>query len=966
MATTSAVLAGREEELSALAEAFQRAGGGQPSAVLIAGEAGVGKSRLVSEFAAQLPASTWQLTGACLEMGETGLPFAPFTAMLRELVRTIGVEEVRHMLPNGETGELGRLLPSLSRPHSADETDLARARLFEQFLALLQALGQRAPVLLVVEDVHWADRSSLDLLTFIIRNQQSIPDVLAVMTCRSDRLNPAHPVRRLLAETERMAWAQRMDLGRLTKSEVTMQLRGLLGHPPTPELSETIYRRSEGNPLLVEALLTSGARPGAPLPASIRDLLVAPLEQLAGQTQHVVRAAAVGGVHVGHALLAEVTGLDDSALSTALRPAVASHLLVVDGDSYVFRHALIREVIEGELLPGERSVLHVRYGETLERHPHLAPPGRGALALELAHHWRAVAKQHPQRAFAAAWDAAESAEASLAYAEQSRILETVLDLWDHAPGVARRLGIDRRSVLDKAIEAAMLSGEGDHGMKLIATALADVDPAADPARAAQLLRHRGELRQALGQPGAVDDLRTAARIMPPQHPDRPRVLNTLTHRLLTMPCDEEGIAVATEAIRAAHGAGDIQAEVFASINLAYAQARTRDLDRQLPHLATARATAQRIDDHAALMHAFRCEADLLQGAGRYEQAAEIAQRGLAAASRAGLLRTFGPTHAANVAEALIATGHWDEATEILDHSLELAPAPSFRAYLLVLRGSIALARGDIPLAESAADFAHGVFSWGISDAQDVLPLICFASDLALAKGNEAQAVANVEQTLARNEAISTPRYLWPLLVLGARVAHASPTLPAALCEFAAELPVVGPVQQAQRLTFTAEIARVGRSSHPSAWDRCATAWGELHQPYEQGLALLRAAEAAAENGDRQAAADRLRTARHNADLLGARALLAAVGQLARLARLPLDSPPREYRSPGQHSRLTSREHDVLRLVANGRTNREIAEELYISTKTASVHVSNILAKLGVSSRVQAATAAYRLGLVSPE
>jgi DNA-binding CsgD family transcriptional regulator/predicted negative regulator of RcsB-dependent stress response len=521
-------------------------------------------------------------------------------------------------------------------------------------------------------------------------------------------------------------------------------------------------------------------------------------------------------------------------------------------------------------------------------------------------------------------------------------------------------------VLDKAIEAAMLSGEGDHGMKLLATALADVDPAVDPARAAQLLRHRGELRQALGQPGAVDDLRTAARIMPPQHPDRPRVLNTLTHRLLTMPCDVEGIAIATEAIRAAHAACDIQAEVFASINLAYVQARTGDLDRQLPRLATSRATAQRIDDHVALMHAFRCEADVLQSAGRYEQAAESAQCGLAAASRAGLSRTFGATHAANVAEALIATGRWDEATEILDHSLELAPAPSFCAYLLVLRGSIALARGDLPLAESAAAFAHGVFSWGTSDAQDLLPLICFASDLALAKGNEAQAVANVEQTLARNEATSTPRYLWPLLVLGARVAHASPTLPAALCELAAELPVIGPVQQAQQLTFTAETARVRGSSQVSAWDRCATAWGELHQPYQQGLALLRAAEAAAEASDRQAAAARLRAARHNADLLGARGLLTDIEQLARLARLPLNSPPLEHRSPGQHHGLTPREHEVLHLVANGRTNREIAEKLYISAKTASVHVSNILAKLGVSSRVQAATAAYRLGIVPPE
>ncbi|MFF2809259.1 AAA family ATPase [Streptomyces sp. NPDC058000] len=963
MATTSAALVGRDEELSALDAAFRRTRDGLPSAVLIGGEAGVGKSRLVSEFAAQLPASSWVLRGGCLELGETGLPFAPFTTVLRALVRETGADHIRRLLPNSEAGELGRLLPSLGRPHSADDADLARARLFEQFLALMQGLAERKPVLLVIEDIHWADRSSLDLLAFLVHNQQAVPALLAVVTYRSDRLNLAHPLRPLLAEIERMAWAQRMELGRLTKSEVSAQLRGLLGSEPAAELSERIYRRSEGNPLLVEALLTCEAQPDAPLPQSIRDLLVAPLERLGGQTQDVVRAAAAGGVRVGHALLAAVTGLDDGALSVALRPAVASNLVVVDGDSYGFRHALIREVVEGELLPGERSVLHARYGQALERRPELAPPGRGAV--ELAHHWYAVAKQHPARALGAAWRAAEDAGTSLAYAEQLRMLNQVLELWDQVPDAAEQLAVDRKAVLDKAAQAAMLAGEGDQAMTLIAVALADADPAVDPARAAQMLRHRGELRHALGQPGDVEDMREAARIMPSQHPDRAFVLNTLTNRLLTIPYEEEGRAVAQEAIRAAQAVGDDRAEVLAAINLAYARARGGDLDGQLPGLAEARATAERIEDHAALMHAFRCEADVLQGAGRYEQAAEVARRGLVAAAHAGLSRTSGPTHAANVAEALISLGRWDEAVEILDHTLELTPTPSFRAYLLVLRGSIALARGDLAFAESAAAFAGSVFTWGVSDAQDLLPMLCFEVDLALAKGREAEAVELVERTLVRRETLSSPRYLWPALVAGARAVRPQTTLLAGLCALAAELPVTGPVQQAQRLTFTAEIARARGLSDQSAWDGCAAGWAELRQPYPQALALLRAAEAAAEAGDRQTAADRLHAARHSADLLVARGLRTTIEQLARLARVSLTDGLHEGGSRGPELGLTAREREVLRLVADGRTNRQIAEELYISSKTASVHVSNILAKLGVSSRVQAATTAFRLGLVQP-
>jgi DNA-binding CsgD family transcriptional regulator/tetratricopeptide (TPR) repeat protein len=453
------------------------------------------------------------------------------------------------------------------------------------------------------------------------------------------------------------------------------------------------------------------------------------------------------------------------------------------------------------------------------------------------------------------------------------------------------------------------------------------------------------------------------------------------------------------AIRAAQEAGDSRSEVMAAVNLAYARARAGDLDEELPRLAEARAAAERLGDLGALLRAYGCEADVLQGTGRYEQAAAAARAGLSVATRAGLARTAGPTHAGNLAEALISLGRWDEATEIVEHALELTPTPSLRAYLLVLRGTVALAHGDLAVAEAATKYAHDVFTRGTSYAQDHLLLVDLEVDLRLAQARPAAAVALVERTLATGDAERSPRYLWPVLTTAARAVTAGAAGPdpvpdaardlllADLRERSARLPVIGPVQRAHQLTFTAETAespdragtareteRAGGPTAWAAWDRAAAAWADLGQPYRQAQALLRAATAAAGAGDQPAAAERLRHAAKHADLLAAHPLRAQIDRLARMARIFLGDgvgpAPGAAADPGALSRrrlgLTRRELEVLRLVADGRTNRQIAEELFISAKTASVHVSNILAKLDVTSRVQAATAAHRLNLLDKD
>src|SRR5215831_985192 len=264
---SSPVLVGRDEQMAALEAAFASVRQGGPSAVLLGGEAGVGKSRLVSEFSvAAASAGARVLTGGCLELGTDGLPFAPFTAILRDLVHELGAEAVASMLPGRTTRGLARLLPELGEPDTGGDPAEARARLFEEVLRALEHLTRHSPVVLVIEDAHWADRSSRDLLTFLIGNQRSLSGLLIVVTYRSDELHRTHPLRPLLATLDRIAWVERIELPRLTRDDTDELAVRILGREPAADLTEALYHRSEGNPLFVEALLCCDGGLSAELP----------------------------------------------------------------------------------------------------------------------------------------------------------------------------------------------------------------------------------------------------------------------------------------------------------------------------------------------------------------------------------------------------------------------------------------------------------------------------------------------------------------------------------------------------------------------------------------------------------------------------------------------------------------------------------------------------------------------------
>ncbi len=1040
----SPVLVGRDEQMAALEAAFGSVRQGGPSAVLLGGEAGAGKSRLVGDFGtAAASAGARVLTGGCLQLGTDGLPYAPFTAVLRDLVHEMGADAVAAMLPGRTTRGLARLLPELGEPGVAEasraEVDAgrdageARARLFEEVLAALDHLARSAPVVLVIEDAHWADRSSRDLLTFLIGNQRSISGLLIIVTFRSDELHRTHPLRPLLAALDRIDWVERVELPRLDQHDTAELALRILGREPAAGLTEALYRRSEGNPLFVETLLCCDGELSPELPESLRDLLLDSVRRLPEDTQEVLRVASAGGAVTGHALLAAVTGLEDGALIRALRPAVTANVLHAEGDGYAFRHELIREAVHDDLLPGEHGRLHSRFAEAIDADPGLVPPGRAAV--EMAHHWHSA--HDSVWALIAAWQAAAQADRAVGAAERLSLLSRVLELWDQVPDAAERIGADHARVLEEAVSAARDVGDFERGVALVSSALKELDPATEPVRVAELLRSRSDFRIKLGRKDFGRDLEDALAYVPADVAPATRVDILIALARCASHLETKERSHAEEALALARQTGDEVNEAKALLTMAMFDAdpgqQALSDSRSLELIAQARTTAMRRGADDVLLTAAVNESHLLEGAGEHELAAEAARRATASVDAQGLFRISGSLLAINQAEPLSALGRWDEALTVVNQAtdLYLASGPVHRAMLQVIAGCITTARGDLPAATRMVLAARDALRSARYEDQHQLPLARLEILVALGADGPAAALAATGQALDRfEESGGSPRYVWPVITAGASavLAAARPTgtdrgphdqrlrdeaaaVAARLRTVTEKLEAYGRVQQAHQLTFAAADASAadllaavgplaavdplaavgplaavdpllreeasGSAALLAAWDEAAAAWAALSEPYPLAGALLAGAQAALAGGDRDGATERLRRAGPLAAGLDAHPLSDEIAVLARRAGIRLAgirlagqdgdgvSASQGLAAPGGTNGgfgLTGRELEVLRLVAAGRSNREIAAELFISPKTASVHVSNILAKLGAASRGEAAAKAHTLRL----
>jgi DNA-binding CsgD family transcriptional regulator/tetratricopeptide (TPR) repeat protein len=982
--------------MAALQAALATVRQGDPAALLIGGEAGMGKTRLIGEFTAiARDAGVRVLTGACLELGADGLPFSPFTAMLRDFVRESGAGEIASLLSGGGRAvrELSRLLPEFSG--SREEIDAgqpaafgladdgrtsirtageARAQLFEGFLTLLERLAAQQPVVLVVEDAHWADRSSRDLLAFLIGYQRALSGVLIVVTFRSDELHRTHPLRPLLAELARVEWVERHELPRLTRGQAEELATVILGRAPDRALADSVFHRAEGNPLFTEELLVCAGVCDA-VPDSLADLLLQAVRRLPEDSQDVLRIASAGSGVTSDALLAKVTGLGAAELAAAIRPAVAANVLTAHADGYAFRHALIQEAVHADLLPGEHSAVHTRFAQAIEAEPGLVSRGRSTV--EKSHHWYSA--HNMQGALVSAWRAAMMTSNRVAHAERLMLLTRVLELWDQVPEAPSLIDSDRVGVLLEAANAADDAGELQRGLAFSELALTLVDEAADPLRYALVLERRFAFRNSLGMGTRIDDLRHALSLVPASLSKKVRTQLLLSGARCT-DNDPEFRDWAEEALGYAREDDDPDAEGQALAALAMMEAGASQMagpgSKPIELLAQAAQVLERTDAFHRSLKLAILEAHLLCGAGEFEQAARAAREGIADAERHGLARTGGAFLAINVAEPLFHLGRWDEAAEVAERALDLAPPPLTRAALWIILGWLAAARGDLEIAARRAASARVVLSGAVYEDQYHLPLAAFDIAITLSVEGPAQAADLAAELISRYDLPgSSPRYAWPLLTTAAFAARRVPGADTAgllheLRMIAGKLEAFGPVQRAWQLSFTA-LAGTPASSSASdcgeedatapvdplaAADAAADAWEGLGQPFPAGLALVHAARIALAARAAREAAARLRRAVPLAKRLGVSPLAAEIAELTGRAGADGDSASGD-------PVLTGREVEVLRLVAAGRSNREIAAALVISPKTASVHVSNILAKLGAATRTEAAVKAHRLLLL---
>jgi len=1047
----SPVFVGRREELASLAGQLEQARAKEPTFALIGGEAGIGKTRLTRELAS-LAASQdcCVLTGQCVELGGEGLPLAPLVDALRTLARTMPPDLLAEVLGPAAPA-LSRLLPELARATSAVASspaapadlaseDMSKAQLLEHVLGTLDRLSGVRPVLLTVEDLHWADRSTLDLVAFLFRSLRQSRVMIAV-TYRSDELHRRHPLRPLLTSWERDRSINRVDLSRFSRDEVAAQLGAILGQRPAPAVTDTVFDRSGGNAYLVEELAGAVAAGGDPadLPPSLADVLLSRFDALTVNAQKLLRTVSVAGRAVSDGLLAEVAGLDEAELYGALRETVDGHLLVVNptGHGYAFRHALTRDAVYEDMLPGERVRLHAAYGAALDRDPALGGDDE-ADPSALAYHWYAALDL--PRALPASVRAAARAAAAGAPAEALRLLERALEIWPRVADARERTGMDRVDVSRLAADAAYRSGALDRSRSLLADALAELSDTqgGDPHQRALLLGRYAMVQRDSSEPAAASaTLQRALELLPSDQVTRAHAVVLATMASSQMRADDMSSCAETakRAIEAARAAGAKDAEADASVSLGSALsylgpaevglASLRDGLRLALELgghltdgggarprggpSAARGPGARtIADEAKFagaertmitLRAYTNLSDVLELLGRHAEAAQTAAEGIELATKTGMTRTLGSYLIGNRADSLLRMGQLDEADELTSQALATLPEGVFSATLHQVRAEIAMMRGQYDLAVASNRVTRRIVG-GTVDIQFAQTLRYTTGMIALATADIAAARQAVTEGMPEMTSPWGARYAWPLLWLGMRIEADDATrhrdrrepVPAEitdrcarLADIAAEVPTPAPGWEAYRELTAAEHARAGGTGTPATWLAAVSAWRRTAEPYPLCYTLLRLAEAHTAAGDLDAAARAVRESHALASDLGAAPIAAEAEALARRARLSLPAEPANAPAgrPGEHGAgaadddawpaarptdelarfgLTDREREVLILVAAGRSNPEIAKTLFISAKTASVHVSNILAKLGVSGRVEAAAVAHRLGI----
>ena len=973
-------LVGRDAELGRLRGLLQDAAAGRAVTGLVSGDAGIGKSRLVAEAMQTAERDGFTvLYGQCAEIGDS-VPYLPFADAFRAAPPRI--EKAIKARP-----VLSRLLPDGDgQAQEADWAGLARQQMFGAALSLLSELAADSPVLLVIEDLHWADATTRHLVTFLARMLHR-ERVAIIGTYRTDDLDRRHPLRGVIAELLRLPMVALVELGPLS----AVALAEILSNVPNAPLPlsaatlNSLVERAEGNAYYAEELLTASSCTEGTLPTGLAGLLLSRVERVSDAAQQVLRAAAVAGGGAADDLVRAASGLPDDAYEEAVREAAGHQLLAPDGpDAYRFRHALLREAVYGDLMPGERTRLHARLASLLAGVP-------GAAA-ELAHH--SMASHDIPGAFAASVRAGAEAERLGAPAEAHRHYDLALELWVRVEAAERIAGMTRGKLGLKSALAAAASGDVPRAVHLLRRIRDLVSGQAGPAESAELRCRVGErlayhLLQSENTQWYAEALHVAEATVretldEPTTWYRARAMATYAIALTAAHRYDDARNWASRAREAARAAGSASVEADALATTGQLALRTGSSGEAIGMFTAAIEQAGEAGAVGVRLRAvYQLAAERL-ARGELAEAGSVAHRGVEWAEAEGLaLAPFGLDLQHLHFQAHFAEGHWDAAQELAD-GFPVRVTRQAEAVLSAMALFIDVARGNPAVGERRIwlePFWDDVFVAYI--ARGIL------AEHALGQGDCERALAEAEAAIDADAwpAHSPSVIRVTAIALAARAdraaqrraggdasgADAEAAAGAALLGVAREgasyparpKAVLGPEGRGWLARCEAEYARLTGTNSPDVWERVLAEFGPGYV-YETARTQWRLAEALAEDGRRDEAAAVWRAARDTASRLRAAPLGAALDDLARRARLDPGNGNRGGHGDGSGgtsplAALTGREREVLSLLARGMSNREIGTELFITPKTASVHVSNILGKLGAASRTEAAAIAYREG-----
>jgi DNA-binding CsgD family transcriptional regulator/tetratricopeptide (TPR) repeat protein len=938
------VFVGRVRELEQLERALDATRSGSGTTVLVPGEAGIGKTRLASELARRARDAGFEvLLGRSLDLVGTELPYQPLVEALR---------------PLGKARQIDGRTPG------------SQLAVFENTLTMLTDRATAEPILLVLEDLHWADVSTLDLVVFLAHNVRDRP-ILLLATYRADEPSSAARMRRLADGVRRSGSALVVELGPLGRDELTGLLAARAGAFLPAAVADTILARSEGNPFFAEELLAA-AGTGGELPRRLRDLLLQRVTRLDGSTQGVLRLAATAGRDVGYPLLRATAELPEHDLRDSLRQAVEHGVLVADSGqaSFRFRHALLAEAIYATILPGEREELHAQLAEEFAH-------SGAAEAAELAPHWAAAGRTVD--ALVASVEAAHQAEAVFGLAEALAHLERALTLWDAVSDAAEVAGLELVELCTWTAELASQVGAASRAVELGRRAI-ELVGGEDPHRASLLHVRLGEYLEQTGREEAcLAAVERAVELVPtePPSPERAYALGTLAGALAVVWRHAESLPISEQALALARDLGAGEAEVRALTVLGTDLAYLGHGEEGVAHLRRAVQLAEEIGDHIGLDRAYVHLTDVLTMLGRCRESAQVGQAGLEVMRRYGIDSTL---LISNQIEALLATGNWDEAERVSTAALR-GVTSNFFGWLLTMRTAVEIGRGDF---EAAREHLAAALST-LREDRGLGMYDVYLAELALWQRRWIDADQAVRDGLSRASSRQAAQLrVWfcakglrahaELAAVGRarRDANAARTwlaragkLIAVARRAATDALAVTPNTHGWQALAEAEYQRARGVARPEIWSEAADTWRRLERPPLVAYCRWRQAEAlVAAGASRTEASAPLHEAHAIAARIGAEPLLRELQLLAQRARLDATPPDAEPHDGAQSVReilgLTPREAEVLTLVARGYTNREIAQTLVISVKTAGVHVSHILRKLDAPNRIEAAAIAQRL------